>query len=331
MWFLRNVAVMAESPDELGAACPPGMGARRRLGGRRQAPGQPPCRCRRCRRSTAEQVAGEAAAEARDRRFYDDGGFLSQPESLRRYLNAEMPDYLAPLRFLGVCDDLTDEFRLDEDGVSYVPPPAPDLPYFYAANARDPRAGIAHEGAHYQQLSLEQRPSQSGPAALLRLRGQRGDRLLQRGVPAAGRAVRRRPAHADRDLELRPPPGVARRGRRQSGHRGDEPRRRRRLLRPPGADGPPDGLRGVVLLRRQPRPRPVVPDGQAAADEPRRRRRRGRRRGLLVAPHPRRHLARRQRPVLAAAVAAARRSLGARRHRRRSGDGRAGAAAGVER
>jgi uncharacterized protein (DUF885 family) len=38
--------------------------------------------------------------------------------------------------------------------VSYVPAPGPDLPYFYAANARDPRAGIIHEGVHYQQLAL---------------------------------------------------------------------------------------------------------------------------------------------------------------------------------
>ncbi len=37
---------------------------------------------------------------------------------------------------------------------SYTPPPRPDLPYFRAANARDPRAGIVHEGAHYQQLAL---------------------------------------------------------------------------------------------------------------------------------------------------------------------------------
>ena len=35
-----------------------------------------------------------------------------------------------------------------------MPPPGPELPYFYAANARDPRAGILHEGAHYQQLAL---------------------------------------------------------------------------------------------------------------------------------------------------------------------------------
>jgi hypothetical protein len=153
VWFLRNVAVIAESPDELAQR------ARQEweravvweavAKHRANAVPVPPLP-----ESTAAQVANETAAEAEIRRFYDEGGFLSQPEALRRYLNAELPDYLAPLRFLGVLDDLTDEFRLDADGVSYVPPPSPDLPYFYAANARDPRAGISHEGAHYQQLSL---------------------------------------------------------------------------------------------------------------------------------------------------------------------------------
>ena len=61
---------------------------------------------------------------------------------------------ISPLTFLGVADELTGPGRLTEDGVAYVPPPGPDLPYFRAANARDPRAGIVHEGAHYQQLAL---------------------------------------------------------------------------------------------------------------------------------------------------------------------------------
>ena len=221
--------------------------------------------------SAAEQVTREAAAEQEIRTFYERGGFLSQPDSLRHYLTAEVPAYLAPLRFLGVLDDLTDEFRLDSNGVSYVLPPSPELPYFYAANARDPRAGIVHEGAHYQQLAL----SNAHPNPLRRRYydsgAERGDRLLQRGVPPAGRAVRRRPAHAGGDLELRPLTGAARRSRRPPRHWDDEPRRRGRLLRPPGADGPPDGVRGIVLLRRQPGPCPVVPDGQAATDQPRRR------------------------------------------------------------
>ncbi len=153
VWFLRNVAVMAESPDELVRR------ARQEweravvweavAKHRAAAVPVPPLPA-----SAAEQVAREAEAEQEVRTFYERGGFLSQPDNLRHYLNAEVPAYLAPLRFLGVLDDLTDEFRLDSDGVSYVPPPSAELPYFYAANARDPRAGIVHEGAHYQQLSL---------------------------------------------------------------------------------------------------------------------------------------------------------------------------------
>jgi uncharacterized protein (DUF885 family) len=68
-----------------------------------------------------------------------------------------MPAYLAPLTWLGVADDLTGPDRLDDDGSAFFPPPGPDLPYFYAANAHDPRAGIIHEGVHYQQLALSWR------------------------------------------------------------------------------------------------------------------------------------------------------------------------------
>jgi len=100
------------------------------------------------------QVKAEAEDEQQVRDFYVRRGLLSQPDSLRHYLNLPMPDYLEPLRFLGVTDDLTGPHRLTEDGISYVPAPVSGLPYFYAASARDPRAGILHEGAHYQQLAL---------------------------------------------------------------------------------------------------------------------------------------------------------------------------------
>jgi glycosyltransferase involved in cell wall biosynthesis len=53
-----------------------------------------------------------------------------------------LPAYLAPIKWLGVTDDLTGPSRVDEDGYSYVPEPHNKLPYFYAANARDARAGI---------------------------------------------------------------------------------------------------------------------------------------------------------------------------------------------
>jgi hypothetical protein len=104
-----------------------------------------------------QQVRAQARDEAAVRAFYTGRGLLSQPESLRRYLALPLPDYLEPLLFLGVADELTGPGRLDEDGVAYVPPPGPGLPYFRAANARDPRAGIVHEGVHSQQLALSWR------------------------------------------------------------------------------------------------------------------------------------------------------------------------------
>jgi hypothetical protein len=101
-----------------------------------------------------QQVATEARDEQAIREFYAARRLLSQPGWLRHYLTRPMPAYLEPLRFLGMADDLTGPHRLTEDGVSYFPAPGPELPYFYAANARDPRAGILHEGVHYQQLAL---------------------------------------------------------------------------------------------------------------------------------------------------------------------------------
>jgi hypothetical protein len=108
-------------------------------------------------RDPVAQSAAERAAELAVRRFYVERGILSQPGTLGHYRNLPLPDYLAPLRWLGVTDDLTSPERVDEDGVSYVPSFPAEMPYFYAANAQDPRAGIVHEGAHYQQLALSWR------------------------------------------------------------------------------------------------------------------------------------------------------------------------------
>jgi hypothetical protein len=104
--------------------------------------------------SAVVQSENEARLETQVRDFYMREGILSQPEEMKHYLNAPLPNYLTPIRWLGVTDDLTGPSRLNVDGVSYVPIPSEEMPYFYAANARDPRAGIVHEGAHYQQLVL---------------------------------------------------------------------------------------------------------------------------------------------------------------------------------
>jgi uncharacterized protein (DUF885 family) len=57
---------------------------------------------------------------------------------------------------MGVTDDLTSATRLDEDGISYIKVPSPNLDYFSLSIARDPRPLIVHEGVpgHYLQLAL---------------------------------------------------------------------------------------------------------------------------------------------------------------------------------
>jgi Bacterial protein of unknown function (DUF885) len=102
----------------------------------------------------ATQAARHAEDELAVRAFLEDEGLLSQPAGLRHYRNAPMPDHLRALSFLGVTDDLTSLTEPDADSTSYIPEPAAELPYFDAANADDPRAGIVHEGVHSQQLAM---------------------------------------------------------------------------------------------------------------------------------------------------------------------------------
>ncbi|SIN88779.1 Uncharacterized conserved protein, DUF885 familyt [Agromyces cerinus subsp. cerinus] len=153
VWYLRHVALVATEPEELVRAALQeyrrAVAAETISRNRHRAVTDAPLAA-----DVAAEVAAQAAAEAEVRALYEREGLLSQPESLRRYRFAEYPAYLEPIAFLGVTDDLTNERSREGDAVSYVPVPAVELPYFDAANARDPRLGIIHEGAHSQQLAL---------------------------------------------------------------------------------------------------------------------------------------------------------------------------------
>jgi Bacterial protein of unknown function (DUF885) len=156
-WFLAEVALLPWTPEEILAAGRAELDRAialellERNRNRDASPEPGP------QRDPVAQSAAEQVAELGVRQFYVERGLLGQPDTLRHYRNLPLPAYLAPLRFLGVTDDLTGPERVDEDGVSYVPSFRGEMPYFYAANARDPRAGIVHEGAHYQQLALSWR------------------------------------------------------------------------------------------------------------------------------------------------------------------------------
>lgn len=109
--------------------------------------------------SAAEQIAQEQKDEETIRRFLEENNLMSVPGWLQHYLNKKIPDHIAPLAYMGVVDDLTSETRLDEDAVSYIPEPRPDLSYFRLATAKDPRPIIVHEGVpgHYFQMAISWR------------------------------------------------------------------------------------------------------------------------------------------------------------------------------
>ena len=153
MWYLRNVALLPLQPEEIVLLAERELyynyaweEVERNRYGDTPVPDRFP---------TAEaQCESQARAEQEVREFYENENLLTQPDSLRRYHTAPLPEYLQPINWLGVANDLTSDGRLDEDAVTYVWDPNRPLSYFYEANARDTRLGIMHEGVHYKQLAL---------------------------------------------------------------------------------------------------------------------------------------------------------------------------------
>lgn len=155
VYFLKNVALMPFTPEQLLV-----MGAsewersvafetfeQTRNQGLPELPLFP---------DQATQIAREAELEQHAREFLEAKNILTVPGWMKHYRNLPLPSYVEPLSFMGVTDDLTSDTRLDEDGISYIKKPAPDLDYFSLSIAKDPRPLIVHEGVpgHYFQMSL---------------------------------------------------------------------------------------------------------------------------------------------------------------------------------
>jgi uncharacterized protein (DUF885 family) len=104
----------------------------------------------------AAQIKRGAELEEDVRQFLEEKNVLTVPKWVKHYHNLPLPSYVAPLSFMGVTDDLTSPSRLDQDGISYIKVPSPELDYFSLSIARDPRPLIVHEGVpgHYLQMVL---------------------------------------------------------------------------------------------------------------------------------------------------------------------------------
>ena len=154
IWFLRNVALMPFTPEELLA-----MGRQEwnravafETYEKNRNKDVPPLKI-------ATGVDGwikEAAAhELQIRKFLEERGILTVPKWVQHYTLRPTPEYLRALGFTE-HDDFTSRSRLNENCIRYVPEPSEKLGYFWRATAMDPRPITVHEGVpgHYFQLCL---------------------------------------------------------------------------------------------------------------------------------------------------------------------------------
>lgn len=155
LYFLRNVALLPYTPEQLLAMSRQEWSRSVAFEAYQQAflAGAPP---EPLFPTAHAQIEAEKTAEEKVRAYLVDQKILSVPAWLHHYRNLVLPNYIEPLQELGSTDDLTGPSRLDQDGVSYIRNPSPDLGYFNLSRAHDPRPILVHEGVpgHYFQLCL---------------------------------------------------------------------------------------------------------------------------------------------------------------------------------
>jgi uncharacterized protein (DUF885 family) len=155
VFFVKNVALMPYSPDELLA-----MG---RLEWNRAVAfeafeknrnkGLPPLQAA---RNIDDWIKEAAHKEMQIRKFLEERDILTVPSWVQHYTLRTMPEYLRAMQGFDEMDDFTSPARLMENCIRYVTEPSGKLGYFWQATAEDPRPIIVHEGipGHYLQLCL---------------------------------------------------------------------------------------------------------------------------------------------------------------------------------
>src|SRR5436309_1387227 len=154
VWFLRNVALMPFTPEELLA-----MGRQEwnravafEAYEKNRNSDVPPLRIA---TNINSWIKDAAEKELQIRKFLEERGILSVPKWVQHYTLRPTPEYLRALGFTE-HDDFTSPSRLNENCIRYVPEPSEKLGYFWRATAMDPRPITVHEGipGHYFQLCL---------------------------------------------------------------------------------------------------------------------------------------------------------------------------------
>ena len=154
IWYLRNVALMPFTPEELLA-----MGRQEW----NRAVAFEAYEKNRNKNVPPQKIATDINAWIKDaaekelqiRKFLEDRGILTVPKWVQHYTLRPTPEYLRALEFTE-HDDFTSPSRLNKNCVRYVPEPSEKLGYFWRATAMDPRPITVHEGipGHYFQLCL---------------------------------------------------------------------------------------------------------------------------------------------------------------------------------
>jgi uncharacterized protein (DUF885 family) len=154
VWFLRNVALMPFTPEELLA-----MGRQEwnravafETFEKNRNKDVPPLKIA---SDINSWIKDAAEKELQIRKFLEERGMVTVPDWVQHYTLRPTPEYLRALGFTE-NDDFTSPSRLKENCIRYVPEPSAKLGYFWRATAMDPRPITVHEGipGHYFQLCL---------------------------------------------------------------------------------------------------------------------------------------------------------------------------------
>jgi uncharacterized protein (DUF885 family) len=155
LFFLKNVALMPYSPEELLAMGQQEWNRAVAFEAFEKERNRNVPRLK-LASNTDSWIKDAAAKELLIRQFLKTHDILTVPDWVQHYTLRPMPDYLRALEGFGETDDFTSPSRLNENCIRYVDPPSGNLGYFWRATGQDPRPITVHEGipGHYFQLCL---------------------------------------------------------------------------------------------------------------------------------------------------------------------------------